>query len=1096
MVLRIVAHIILFSFLLSQEKKWKFSADGSAEIYKENGESIQKFTDNVHIYNDSLSLYTDQAWEYQSKNEIHLRGNSLLISKNDSLYCDSMIYWLDKDSLIATGSVSMKSDNINIKANQMLLWKDVGFRKFSFDSQDNVKIQNNGHTIHSNSISYDDKNQKMYLSNNTNIINSNHQMFADSMIITFKDSLFSNISSMGNVKINNNITGKINTNGIFENFIDEMSGNSMIVDYVNGKIYSLRIHDMATSFFHVLEDTLLMGTNDVSGDSILMLFDNEILENITVNGGARGTFYPEKENSNIDTTIIYKAEKIDYHLNLEETFLNKNALVTNLETELKSGLIHVDWQSNLLKAYEKYEEMPIVISNTSEPMEGDSLLFDLVNKRGIINKGKTKYNDSYYHGNEIFRQEDEVFYVDNSMYTSCDHEIPHYYLWSNKMKMLPNNKIIAKPLRLHIYDVPIFWLPFAVLPNEGSKRHSGWIMPDFGTTNRQGTFMRNLGYYWAPNEYFDAVYKFSFYDRQGIFMNSKINFKKRYKYDGYIATSLLRKLYNTTNIDYLYSTKSTQSWDLKFVYNYTIDPIQYSKINVNMTYVSNNNFYLETGQDIETRTKQNIISTFSYSKQWPERKKSLSFSYNDTYNLLNENKNATYPGDLNLFRTIIFPNLNFTSGHRTVFGDGDKWYNSIFWNGSSRIVNNTKLGYIARSDTTWKDTTINNNGILHSINIDYVSMLFGWLSLRTSLSLNEDWIFKYKDYSLYNSENNYIEKNNFMRRLTGKSSISLSSIIYGIIPLNIGNVSAIKHIISPSIGLTYKPNFTKEVFGEMPHYMIKGYNNQYYDAFSGSIVGATSNVLYEQYNLNIHNLFFVKYEGDNGETIKEEALSWNLNTNYNAAADSIHLSPITSRINTKIPKINLDLSIDAVHDIYEISDNGKRVNKFQSTYYNIPVPYLTQISASTSLNLSGKAIVGFNDTLDVSDENSSYNNKSIISGDKKLWTLNLGVNYNLRQKIINSSINWEEQFNISSGLKINLTENWKIYYSTLFDVVNQEIVNNTFTFERPLHCWNFRFVWWPNGPGRGFHLNISVKNDDLSDIKIETKRKRTEYFNF
>ena len=49
--------------------------------------------------------------------------------------------------------------------------------------------------------------------------------------------------------------------------------------------------------------------------------------------------------------------------------------------------------------------------------------------------------------------------------------------------------------------------------------------------------------------------------------------------------------------------------------------------------------------------KQNIISTFSYSKQWPERKKSLSFSYNDTYNLLNENKIATQPGDLNLFRT-------------------------------------------------------------------------------------------------------------------------------------------------------------------------------------------------------------------------------------------------------------------------------------------------------------------------------------------------------------------------------------------------------------------------------------------------------------
>ena len=45
--------------------------------------------------------------------------------------------------------------------------------------------------------------------------------------------------------------------------------------------------------------------------------------------------------------------------------------------------------------YEKYEEIPIVISNTSEPIEGDSLLFDLVKKRGTINKGKTKYSKSH-----------------------------------------------------------------------------------------------------------------------------------------------------------------------------------------------------------------------------------------------------------------------------------------------------------------------------------------------------------------------------------------------------------------------------------------------------------------------------------------------------------------------------------------------------------------------------------------------------------------------------------------------------------------------------------------------------------------------------
>ena len=107
MLIKTLLYIIIISPILSQDNKWKFSADGSAEFFKKDNESIQKFTDNVHIYNDSLSLYTDEAWEYKNKNQIHLSGNTLMISNDDSLKCDSMIYWIDKDSLLAIGNVSI-----------------------------------------------------------------------------------------------------------------------------------------------------------------------------------------------------------------------------------------------------------------------------------------------------------------------------------------------------------------------------------------------------------------------------------------------------------------------------------------------------------------------------------------------------------------------------------------------------------------------------------------------------------------------------------------------------------------------------------------------------------------------------------------------------------------------------------------------------------------------------------------------------------------------------------------------------------------------------------------------------------------------------
>ena len=83
MLIKTLLYIIIITPILSQDNKWKFSADGAAEFFKDPNQSIQKFTDNVHIYNDSLSLYTDEAWEYKEKQEIHLKGNALMVSNND-----------------------------------------------------------------------------------------------------------------------------------------------------------------------------------------------------------------------------------------------------------------------------------------------------------------------------------------------------------------------------------------------------------------------------------------------------------------------------------------------------------------------------------------------------------------------------------------------------------------------------------------------------------------------------------------------------------------------------------------------------------------------------------------------------------------------------------------------------------------------------------------------------------------------------------------------------------------------------------------------------------------------------------------------------
>ena len=80
--------INLFTLLLSSGQ-FKFQADGELLEYKENNVTINKLTDNVQVFNDSLYLETDQVYNYKELNKLYLYGNTQMISNADTLICDS-----------------------------------------------------------------------------------------------------------------------------------------------------------------------------------------------------------------------------------------------------------------------------------------------------------------------------------------------------------------------------------------------------------------------------------------------------------------------------------------------------------------------------------------------------------------------------------------------------------------------------------------------------------------------------------------------------------------------------------------------------------------------------------------------------------------------------------------------------------------------------------------------------------------------------------------------------------------------------------------------------------------------------------------------
>jgi len=1102
--------------LLLSNNQFSFQADGELLEYKEDGITINKLTDNVQVFNDSLYLKTDMAYNYKDINILHLYGNTEMISNTDTLTCDSMIYWMDKDSLFAFGNVALTQLDRKLTAKNLYFWKTNGYRGSSFIANGDVNVISNNKQIQASSISYNDLEEMMILEKNAKISSENRKIFGNNININFMDSLISSIDVRGGATAHNIIYAKIDKNLDSDiELVDIMTGNNINVIFENDIIKTIILDRMASTMYHAIDSSLLMGINSVDGDLINLDFKDNELYKINVQGDAQGDFIPEPNNSQIDSIITYKANVIDYFLNTQESYLNDGGEINYQNMLLEANYIHVDWNQNILKAVKKSDKLPTVTTYGGDPMKGDSLEYSLLDKQGTIYKGQTKVDDAYYHGNKIYRDDPNLYHVVSSQYTSCDLEHPHYSFYSDNMKMIPGDRIIARPLILKILDFPIIGIPFAILPNQKGKRHSGWIMPSFGFDNINGTTMNGLGYYWAPNDYTDSKLLINFADRIGFWFHNRFNYKLRYKLTGNLEIKFVRKLKQIENIELITGNSTTQQYNIKFLHAHKISPSQ--NLNISFNYVSNYDFYENTSSDpLANISSQSSRSSLRYNKSWQGTGNSISLGLSDITDLKKQKIISQSPIDST---TIIFPivrsnypALTFHHSTSNIFGDGERWYNKLKWSVVSRYSGYYKEGVYSNSEFHWKDTIEYKNGINNSLQFAYPQKIFNWLNLTSRANISEDWIFKYADYPNKLS-NEYTIRDGFRRRLSATFSAGFNTKIYGIFPINIGNLEAIRHTITPSVSIAYIPNITKPIMGydlnklftNSGEFEFDDSNGKLLDPFYSSIVSPTSEREKRIYSFSIQNLFQAKNrlhssESSNPDELlnqnnfnnnsftKSTILDWGIKTGYDALADSINWSPIISRIKSEIPIIGSNLDIDLTHDIYEIN-NGVRINKYNNPFYGVPIPKLTRLYIRTSFSLSGSRLLGFEN---IDDIDNVYNNKtSFRIDDKKLWSINLGLTYK-KEKLRNSytnTIDWIEKFQLNTATTLNFSKKWKLSYRVGIDLIEQAMGWQTFIFTRNLHCWEFNFNWIP---GRSYFLHIHITKPELRDIKLQSRSKNNK----
>ncbi|MDG1477471.1 MAG: putative LPS assembly protein LptD, partial [Vicingaceae bacterium] len=732
----------------------------------------------------------------------------------------------------------------------------------------------------------------------------------------------------------------------------------------------------------------------------------------------------------------------------------------------------------------KYFGEPVFSENGSE-VNSHEMKYNFNTKKGLIIDAVTHEGENYIHGEKIYKTPDDILYIKHGKYTTCNLRHPHYWFSANKLKIIPEDKIITGPANLVIEGVPTpLGIPFGFFPNS-TKQKSGIIIPTFGESGQYGFFLIGGGYYAAISDNLSTQITGDFYSKGSWAGNMLTNYKKRYKYTGTLNTNF--SVFKNGLKEYP-SYSETQNFFIRW--NHTQDPkAQPNSIfsaNVNFGNSENytNNFNSTSNQYLST----SFNSSVSYKKSFAGKPYSFSLNGYHSQNTLNKTVTVRLPElAFNLARVYPFK-------RKTTIGK-QKLYEKI---GVSYSMN-TK-NEVTAQDSLFSTRNLNilkdefQNGMKHSIPLSTSFKLLNYFTVNPAFNYSETWYIESVRKTL--NTDSTIETasvSGFERGNSYNMSISTSTRIFGMYQYRGNMIKALRHVMTPSIGFSYIPENNT---GLKSYTDINGENVEY-TIFEEGIYGTTNTTEAGLINLGLLNNFEMKVRNRKDSLGKDkkvkllEALKFS--TSYNVIADSLNWSNILINARTNIKKLNLNFT--GSYDPYALDSNltTGAITKVNTTELskNGRLGRLTSANIAAGFSFRSKKTNTQKESNYGTEQELEYirANPSEFVDFNVPWTLN--VNYNVRYSQPQYTSSIVQTLNFSGD--ISLTNKWKIGARSGYDFEQKDLSYTSVDIYRDLHCWEMTFNWIPFGPRQSYLFTIRVKSALLQDLKL-TRRSIANVF--
>jgi lipopolysaccharide assembly outer membrane protein LptD (OstA) len=812
---------------------------------------------------------------------------------------------------------------------------------------------------------------------------------------------------------------------------------------------------------------------------------------------------PHKESS-LKAKVEYSAkDSIRFEIGNQKVFLYQDADIKYQEFGLKANYVEIDFVKHLLYATGtpdstgKLTGIPVsTVGN--EKFKSKIITYNYTTKRGYIQSVLTKEDEGYLHGQVVKKMENDITYIHDGSYTTCDIEQdPHYEFRFGKAKVIPGKKVVTGPAYMVISNVPVpLGIPFGFFPSKSGRR-SGIVVPTYGESANRGFFLENGGYYWAASKYLDVYLLGDIYSRGSWAIKPTINYKYRYHYYGTFNFSYAVNLLGASDSP---DFQKETDFQIRWTHQQDGKARPHSSFSANVNIVSNTFNRYNLSSNAQSYLSNTFQSSINYSTNW-NNTFYLTMNFNHSQNTLNKTID------------LVLPQINFSVTQLKPFQNSNRvgkkrWYENITFRYSldAKNVYNTYDTLLFKPG--WQDEM--KNGILHTIPISLTTPVFKYLFWTNTINLNDRMYLKTIRKEYIPSSKEGVDslvtetRQGFANEIDGNFSTGLSTYIYGMYQFKKGPVVAIRHMMTPTVSFSYTPDFGAASLG---YWRPIGNDTNTthpgrYSIFEQGIYGGPPGQKSGLVGLALANNLEMKVKSkkDTVTGTKKIMLIENLTfrTSYDLAKDSVRWAPIGISGYTTLFKY-LKVTYGSSWDMYARDSLGRRTNSTEwEKHHRLLRLDITTWNLGLNFSISSEKVKKKKTTTkgtpqerqDIEDFRDYYVDFDIP------WSISVAYNfaYTKQWPYATSPVRVGKTVQtLGFTGQLNITPKWKISVTSGWDFISGSLSYTSIDVYRDLHCWEMRFGWVPKGYQQSWNFSINVKASILQDLKLNKKKDFRDY---